>query len=597
MNLGLPYWVKNKGKGGFLNSGEYGLKENEVARLVDSQTGFVFYYAFDPRTRVGPFVGPDINMPNCGIRSVAGAVYNVGFKNTRVVFGPWNPNFDFRAARLNGEIPEVFGIGSMQINEADAHKKIEQATDLGTSRPLIIGGGPHANYQAEEYFSRNPSKSVDVAVRGESYVLLSLLEAILLNKGKTETMLQGFERARREGALQSIPGLMYISDDREVLVDTGKQRQVADLDELPREIIGLGLLEQRHDGKGLYPIPVSLDKLRKNGTKIVSTITSHGCNFRCEYCPIPKMHQFTERAKSPERMVSDIKEILENVGKVSIFGTDDNSFAFPRRYIESLYGAMASATANGRSFRDALFYGTEATEHQVDLNSDLMPLLRDAGVRALWFGIEDLTADLVKKGQTPDKTTRLFHIMTKHGIAPMPMMMHYDGQPLRSEAGSLEGILDQVEFLEKHGAQSMQVTYNTPSIGSDDFPKHFERGTVFSKIGDMFREWYLFDGNHVVSTKEPDPLGRQNNLLVCYERFYNPRKLLRSALDYIKANLTRDRVAKDIAEVALTLQIYGRKGLEISKTNLREWRNNLATRVYEFANSVPRSDIPLVSVG
>src|SRR3989344_418324 len=449
MNLGLPSWVKNKGKGRFLDSGEYGLKEKEVAGMADSETGFVFYYAFDPRTRVGPFVGPDINMPNCGIRSVAGAVYSTGFKNTRIVLGPWNPNFDFMAARLNGDIPEVFGVGSMQINEADAHKKIEQATALGDHRPLIIGGGPHANYQAEEYFSRDPSKSVDVAVRGESYVLLSLLEAILLNKGKTETMLQGFERARREGALQSVPGLMYISDDREVLIDTGKQRQVADLDELPREIIGLGLLEQRHDGKGLYPNPVPLDKLRKNGTGIVSIITSHGCNFRCEYCPIPEMHQFTERAKSPERMVSDIKEILEKVGKVSLFGTDDNAFAFSKAYLESLYGVMASATVNGRSFRDALFYGTEATEHQVDLNSYLMPLLRDAGVRALWFGIEDLTAELVKKGQTPDKTTRLFHRMTRHGIAPMPMMMHYDGQPLRSMDGGLEGLLIQVKFLEK----------------------------------------------------------------------------------------------------------------------------------------------------
>ena len=597
MNLGLPYWVKNKGKGRFLDSGKYGLKEKEVAKLADSETGFVFYYAFDPRTRVGPFVGPDINMPNCGIRSVASAVYSAGFKNTRVVLGPWNPNFDFRAVRLNGDIPEVFGVGSMQINEADAHKKLEQATALGDDRPLIVGGGPHANYQAEEYFSKDPSKSVDVAVKGESYVLLSLLEAILLNKGKTETMLHGFERARREGALNHILGLMYISDDREVLIDTGKQRQVGDLDELPREIIGLGLLEQRHDGKGLYPNPVPLDKLRKNGTKIVSIITSHGCNFRCEYCPIPEMHQFTERAKSPERMVSDIKEILEKVGKVSIFGTDDNAFAFSKAYLESLYGAMASATVNDRSFRDALFYGTEATEHQVDLNSDLMPLLRDAGVRALWFGIEDLTAELVKKGQTPDKTTRLFNIMTGHGIAPMPMMMHYDGQPLRSKDGGLEGILNQVKFLEKHGAQSIQVTYNTPSIGSADFTKHFEGGTVFSKIGNMFREWYLFDGNHVVSTKESDPLQRQNNLLACYESFYNPRKLLRSALEYVRANLTRDRVAKDLAEVALTLQIYGRKGLEISKANLREWRNNLATRVYEFTNSVPRSEIPVVSVG
>ena len=69
-------------------------------------------------------------------------------------------------------------------------------------------------------------------------------------------------------------------------------------------------------------------------------------------------------------------------------------------------------------------------------NQDLLPLCRDGGLRAIWFGIEDMTAELVKKGQSPEKTARIFRELLAHGIAPMPMMMHHDGQPLLAAATS-----------------------------------------------------------------------------------------------------------------------------------------------------------------
>jgi len=592
--LKLPHWIK-KGKAEFLQGGEYHNLERRIRKIADPKIGCVFYYAFDSSTRVGPFIGPDIYMPNCGIRTVGAAVYQAGIKNTRVVFGPWNPNFDASYMKLNNEVPQIFGVGSMQINEADAHEKIEQVNALKESRPLIIGGGPHANYQAWDFFNRDPIKSIDVAVRGEINVTLSLLEAILESKSEKETILDGFKRARNSGALNKIPGLLYISDDREVLIDTGKATQIADFDELPLEIIGLSLLEPRHNNKELSTSPTPLNKLRKQGARIISMITSAGCNFRCPYCPIPEMHQYSERAKSPDRMVFDIKQILENVGQVSIFGSDDNSFAFKEGYLVELFTKMSKAKANGKSFSNVLFYGTEATEHQADLYRHLFPLMRSGGLRAIWFGIEDLTAELVKKGQTPEKTIRLFNKMIENGISPMPMMMHFDGQPLKTNS-SLEGILDQVEFLRNHGAQSIQVTYNTPSIGSKDYFEHFERGKVLEQIGDLKVGWKFFDGNHVISTIHDDILDRQKHLMACYEKFYNLKNSIIALFDYIKARTSGNRFVKDISDVALTLQLYGRKGMRISKKNLKQWLENLETKIYKFTNQVPESQIPIMGV-
>jgi hypothetical protein len=52
----------------------------------------------------------------------------------------------------------------------------------------------------------------DIVVTGESYVLLDLLDAILDCRGRGETLRTAFERARREGALDSVPSLVYLAD-------------------------------------------------------------------------------------------------------------------------------------------------------------------------------------------------------------------------------------------------------------------------------------------------------------------------------------------------------------------------------------------------
>ena len=114
----------------------------------------------------------------------------------------------------------------------------------------------------------------------------------------------------------------------------------------------------------------------------------------------------------------------------------------------------------GKPFRDKLFFGTEATEFDVYKNKDLLPVCREGGLRAIWFGIEDMTAELVKKGQSPEKTRHLFEIMNKVGICPMSMMMHHDGQPLTSR-GNLYGLINQVNFLRKSGSANRAALVET----------------------------------------------------------------------------------------------------------------------------------------
>src|SRR5204863_8309118 len=174
------------------------------------------------------------------------------------------------------------------------------------------------------------------------------------------------------------------------------------------------------------------------------------------------------------------------------FGTDDNFFN-NRETVEDTYTELAKGRMLGKPFRDKLFFATEATEFDVYKNKDLLPLCREGGLRAIWFGIEDMTAELVKKGQSPEKTKKLFEVLNNHGIAPMSMMMHHDGQPLASR-GNLYGLINQVNFLRKSGSASVQVTILTPSVGSKGYEEPYENGMVIEEANGNKVDDHHYDG-------------------------------------------------------------------------------------------------------
>ncbi len=128
---------------------------------------------------------------------------------------------------------------------------------------------------------------------------------------------------------------------------------------------------------------------------------------------------------------------------------------------------------------------------------DHLPLVRESGCRRLWLGVEDLTATLIKKGQSADKTTEAFRVLRDAGICPMPMMMHHDSQPLYSR-GSNYGLLNQVELLRRAGAVSLQVLMLTPAVGSKLLEATYTSGQVFRSAGGKAVRPHMLDGNYVV---------------------------------------------------------------------------------------------------
>ena len=518
----------------FVSAGAYRALTSSLQRRAEELTEIpvVVLSAFDRSTRLLPFLFYDSRIFPAGAGAIAAALHQAGFRRTRAVFHLWNPNFRPSRAEIDGRPVQMLLVSSMQIHARRAYAAIREAWSLGEGRPLIVAGGPKAIYEPYHFWSMpggGAPVAPDVVVTGESYVLLDLLNLLVRLRGRSDTMRTAFERARREGALESIPGLVYLAPDatlhEPVVIDTGLQRLVQDLDELPRAVTALSLMEPPHRGIGLSPKPIADSKVSLHAM-IVSLLVTQGCKFHCAYCPIPALNQKSWRFRSPAALVEDIQAIHERFGIKYFFGSDDNFFN-RRETAEAILTTMAEATVHGRPLRERIRFATEATELDTYRNRDLLPVARAGGLFAVWFGIEDLTASLIKKGQGPELTIELFRLMREHKISPMAMLMFQSGQPFYTP-GSLRGLFNQVEFLRKAGAVSLQCMAHTPAVGTREYEQTYGSGGVIARVGNYVIPESKVDGNHVLVIDSEAAWKRQLQLLGGYAAFYNPCNFIRA---------------------------------------------------------------------
>jgi radical SAM superfamily enzyme YgiQ (UPF0313 family) len=497
--------------------------------------------AFDHRTRILPFIYADLRMAPAGVRAIGSVLVDAGFSKTRIVLQQWNKNFSPAEMQLDGRLPDIFLVSSMHLHSAECDRLIQKAGRIDPAhRPLIIAGGPRVIYAPWEVFSsdRENPWGADVAVTGEEFVFLSLLEVVLATRAEGESLRSAFLRARDSGALDGIPGLVYGQSSSpagpiEELVDTGVQRLLGDLDELPSAVLGYQLLESpgRLATLGAHALPANRVKKHCLVSSIVLTV---GCKFRCAYCPIPAYNQRTHRTKSGERVAEEIEQIAAAYNIINFFGTDDNFFNDTKRTLEIVEPLARKASLGKRPFCK-IRWGTEATVHDTIRIQEHLPLIRQAGMRAVWMGVEDLTGTLVKKGQNESKTIEAFRLLRENGIIPVPMMMHHDTQPLVSWKTNY-GLVNQLRTLRKAGALYTQVLMLTPSPGSKWYGDTYTSGLAFDSVSGQKIEPHIIDGNYVVASKHPRPWLKQLFLLAGYTYFFNPVRML-AALVFPKSTI------------------------------------------------------------
>ena len=246
-------------------------------------------------------------------------------------------------AILAGARPDVVGITAATANRFQA---IAVAREVRAAVPdtVIVAGGPHFTFTAEDTLTHVPA--IDVVARGEGEVtMLELLQSLAAGSPRAD-----------------VAGISYVSGG--TVVHNADRTPIQDLDQLPP------LNWER--------IPWARYDYRFMNMPCVSLQTGRGCPINCSFCSTTRMWGKHLRWRDPVRVVDDIAHLLERYPFEAVF-FDDDTFTLNRRH---LLGICAEIERRGLKFN-------WICQSRVDtVNRDILATMKRAGCCYVYFGVE-----------------------------------------------------------------------------------------------------------------------------------------------------------------------------------------------------------------
>jgi radical SAM superfamily enzyme YgiQ (UPF0313 family) len=251
---------------------------------------------------------------------------------------------------LREQAPDVVGLSVMTFQRRTALRIIDLVKRL-RPQARVVAGGYDPSLAAEAYTA--PGSGVDAVVRGEGEITF-------------RDLLRAWEAGR---GLEGVTGLSYRDGDSfRRNPDRAVSRLEGDAIRPPRRsarVLG---------GYTLLGRPVDVIE------------TSRGCTFDCSFCSIIEMRGRNFHTFDFTRVLDDIRDARDH-GARCLFLVDDNITLNVRRF-EALCQAIVDAGLDG------LDYVVQAmTSAIADHGETLAPLMRRAGFRYVFLGIENILAD------------------------------------------------------------------------------------------------------------------------------------------------------------------------------------------------------------
>jgi radical SAM superfamily enzyme YgiQ (UPF0313 family) len=246
--------------------------------------------------------------------------------------------------------PDIVGLSIMTFQRKTAFRVIDLVRSLKPSVMVVVGG--YDPSLASDAYQKEGS-GVDFIVRGEGELTFrELLRAIDNHHG-----------------FQNIAGLTYRDGD--------SWRQ-----NLPRPVHSL-------EGDDIKPPNRKarvLNGYTMLGRQIDVLETSRGCTYDCGFCSIIEMRGRNFHTYTFDRVLADIRDARDH-GARALFIVDDNISLNIQRF-EALCQAIIDAGLND------LAYSVQAMTSPIAMHGEtLAPLMRKAGFRYVFLGIENILED------------------------------------------------------------------------------------------------------------------------------------------------------------------------------------------------------------
>jgi anaerobic magnesium-protoporphyrin IX monomethyl ester cyclase len=292
-----------------------------------------------------------IRIPNGALASLAGNVdahHRVAIADLILVQGQVGPTIERLIRQLE---PDVVGMSVMTFQRDTAFAIARLVRELRPGARLVAGG-------------------YDPSLAPDAYEACGAIDCLV--RGEGEASFRDLLRAWEAGEdLAAIPG---VSRRRGARFEHAPDRPVAKLGAEP-----LALPSRGARVLGGYSLL---------GRQVDVVETSRGCTYDCSFCSIIEMRGRNFHTYSIERVLADIADARRH-GAKAIFLVDDNITLDVRRF-EALCRAIADS-----DFNDVDYVVQAMTAPLADYGETLAPLMRRAGFRYVFLGIENVVdADL-----------------------------------------------------------------------------------------------------------------------------------------------------------------------------------------------------------
>ncbi len=247
--------------------------------------------------------------------------------------------------------PDVVGLSVMTFQRNTAMKIIDLVRSLAPTVRVAVGG--YDPSLAPEAYTEISGGGADFIVRGEGEVTFRELLRTIENGS-------GFDRVA--GLSFRTGNVFHHNKNREVnSLDSG---EIWPPNRNARVLSGYTMLGRQAD--------------------VVET--SRGCTYDCSFCSIIEMRGRNFHTYSVDRVITDIRDAQDH-GARTIFIVDDNITLNVRRF-EALCHPIKDAGLN------SIDYTLQAmTSSIADHGERLAPLMREAGFRYVFLGIENILED------------------------------------------------------------------------------------------------------------------------------------------------------------------------------------------------------------
>ena len=336
-----------------------------------------------------------VRMPNGALASLAGNVdphHQVAIADLILA----QSSVQSTVTRLMRQLrPELVGLSVMTFQRSTARRIISLVKSINPDATVVVGG--YDPSLAPEAWT-HPALSVDVIVRGEGDITFRELVRALESKRP----------------LAGIDGLWYRTPE-------GMQRN------LPRSVTTLERGEIKPPRRGGRV----LSGYTYMGRPIDVIETSRGCTFDCSFCSIIEMRGRNFHRLPIERVIADIRDARDR-GARAMFIVDDNiTIDVPR--FEALCRAIVEAGL------DDIHYLVQAMTASIAQHGEtLAPLMRRAGFRYVFLGIENILEDDLAFLKATAKNTR-------RGNPPSPTG---SGE---ASSGRQNATMAAIDVLHRHG--------------------------------------------------------------------------------------------------------------------------------------------------